>query len=561
MKILRALLLAFFILSIPSYSLALFTPNNKVGIHLAVPNDDDIQRASDLTNATGGKWGYVTLVIQENDRSRDKWQQVFDKLREKKLIPIIRLATSPQGPVWKKPKGEDVKEWVSFLSSLNWVVKNRYVILFNEPNHGQEWGGAINPKEYTEVADIFSRELKKNNQDYFVMLAGLDAAAPSAAPAYQDEAVYLQGIVNEKPDIFKNIDGLSSHSYPNPGFAGGPAERGRNTVNNYDWELGYLKSLGVQKDLPVFITETGWSTTTKSPETVSDYLVSAYQNLWLPDDRVRAVTPFVLNYQAEPFLQFSWQKKDSTEMQPFYASVQALIKQEGQPEQIQKGKISLDLPKELFISSTYAFPIRLENKGQALWDNNDGYELRVSEGSLPNAFFSNIESIKPFSSGEVKLFLKTGVEKATNTVQIALYKGLTKIMDAGVWTYITGPLPKLTFEAPLLLKIRREKERVYEFQLFDAQEQLVFKKKDITIKNGEGVIEQIRNVYVAGKYRAVVLTEYYLPRQTYLRIHKDFNEVSFKPLIPGDFNKDGKFGLDDIGTAFKNPGLLLQFVP
>lgn len=549
----------FLLLAVPTH--ALFNPNNKVGIHLAIPSDEDIQNASDLTNATGGKWGYVTLVIQENDRNHDKWQQVFDKLREKRLIPIIRLATSPQGAVWRKPKPEDAKDWVSFLSSLNWVIRDRYVILFNETNHGQEWGGEVSPKEYAVVAETFAKELKKNNPDYFVMLAGFDSAAPSSPPNYQDEAAYLSEVINEKHDIFTYIDGLTSHSYPNPGFAGGPSDRGRNTVSSYDWELGYLKSLGVQKDLPVFITETGWPTSTTSPETIGDYLIRAYERLWLPDERVRAVTPFVLNYQSEPFLQFSWRKKDSSEMQPFFQTVQALIKQEGQPEQIQKGTINLDLPKELFISSTYAFPIQLENKGQALWDSEDGYELRVSEGAIADGFFANIESIKPFSTGEVNLFIKTGAEKTTNTVKIALYKGLTKIMDAGTWTYITGPLPKLTFEAPLLMKIRQDKERTYEFQLFDAQEQLVFKKKGISMKDGQGTIEQIRNVYVTGRYRAVLLTDYYLPRQTYIRVHKDFNEVVFKSLIPGDFNKDGTFSLEDIGALFKDPRLLLLLIP
>ena len=38
-------------------------PNNKVGIHLAVTSDEDIQKAADLTNSSGGKWGYVTIVI------------------------------------------------------------------------------------------------------------------------------------------------------------------------------------------------------------------------------------------------------------------------------------------------------------------------------------------------------------------------------------------------------------------------------------------------------------------------------------------------------------------
>jgi sugar phosphate isomerase/epimerase len=122
-------------------------PNNKYGIHLAQPEEADIKGASELVNSSGGKWGYVTLVIQDNDRNREKWQGVFEKLREAHLIPIIRIATHPEGASWKKPTVEEAKGWADFLNSLEWVVKDRYVILFNEPNHGAEWGGEANPDD------------------------------------------------------------------------------------------------------------------------------------------------------------------------------------------------------------------------------------------------------------------------------------------------------------------------------------------------------------------------------------------------------------------------------
>ena len=153
------------------------------------------------------------------------------------------------------------------------------------------------------------------------------------------------------------------------------------------------------------------------------------------------------------------------------------------------------------------------------------------------------------------------MHKAANQVKIALYKGLSKVMDVAVWNYITGPLPRLTFEAPLFFKLRQDPGRKYELQVFDPQERLVFRKRQITLQNGQGIIEQIRNVYVGGKYRAVILTDYYLPRQTYIRIHKDFNEITFKPMILGDFNKDGTLNAADFITLLRNPRLLLLFIP
>src|SRR3989338_4159495 len=170
--------------------------NNKFGIHLATPDDGDLDRAEQLLNSSGGRWGYVTLVIQENDRDLNKWQGVFDKLRERRLIPIIRLAASPDGENWRRPDVSEAQVWVDFLNKLHWVVENRYIILFNEPNHATEWGGTVDAENYAKVAEEFASKLKKENKDYFVMLAGLDASAPSQLPRYEDEEVFLKEVID-----------------------------------------------------------------------------------------------------------------------------------------------------------------------------------------------------------------------------------------------------------------------------------------------------------------------------------------------------------------------------
>ena len=117
------------ILIIPQtvYSFDENLPNNKFGIHLAVPDREDLIRAAELVNSSGGKWGYVPLVIQENDRDKKKWQEVFDQMRKLKLIPIIRLATQPQGGNWEAPSVDDIGGWIDFLQSLNWVVKDEEI--------------------------------------------------------------------------------------------------------------------------------------------------------------------------------------------------------------------------------------------------------------------------------------------------------------------------------------------------------------------------------------------------------------------------------------------------
>src|SRR4030043_2350029 len=85
-------------------------PNNKFGIHLAVPAYEDLEKAADLVNAYGD-WGYVTLVMQEDDLNKEKWQGVFNQARRLHLIPIIRLATSFENGHWRAPQTDEAPKW------------------------------------------------------------------------------------------------------------------------------------------------------------------------------------------------------------------------------------------------------------------------------------------------------------------------------------------------------------------------------------------------------------------------------------------------------------------
>src|SRR3989338_7374683 len=305
--------------------------NNKFGISLAQPNSEEFAKVKELVNSNGGDWGYATLIIEEKDKNKDKWQGIFNQLRTLHLIPIIRLATSAIGENWRRPEKQDAQSWADFLDSLNWVVKNRYVILFNEPNHGSEWGGEVDEKSYAEVSFEFAKKLKEKNPDFFIMLAGFDASAPSWAPGMEDEEVFLrEGFQGPslkvdpltRTDLIKYIDGWSSHSYPNPGFSGSPYAIGRGTVRTYEWELELLKQMGINKELPVFITETGWKR--GSEQVVAENFQITFENIWNIDDRVMAVTPFVLDYQGDQFLEFSWKKYSSQNFYQQYFTVQSM---------------------------------------------------------------------------------------------------------------------------------------------------------------------------------------------------------------------------------------------
>ncbi|MBI3366059.1 hypothetical protein HY041_00325 [Candidatus Roizmanbacteria bacterium] len=553
----------FFFLLIPKIVFAQ-VPNNKFGIHLAQPHHEDLKKAREMVNANGGDWGYVTLVMQEDDKNKEKWQEIFDLIREYHLIPIIRIATHPEGAHWRRPAKEEAQSWVDFLNSLHWVVKNRYVILFNEPNHGSEWGGMVDAYDFAESTKEFAEKLKAKNPDFFIMLGAIDASAPTSMPNYLGEEYFFENYFQKVTiqDFERLFDGLASHSYPNPAFSGTPWNTGRGTVKSYEWELGLLGRLGVNKKLPVFITETGWSADRLSRDTIASYFQIAYQNMWLLDDRVVAVTPFVFDYQGEPFLNFSWKMYQNEEYYPQYYTVQSLSKTKGEPEQIDTGEFLVDLPKELVANSNYHFKVKLRNRGQAIWDKKWNYELKIInyERTTLEYFASDIKSIRPYEETDTDLYIKTNDVVGKNSGKVVLAKDNKVILGIERWSFEIVPLPSLTFNVSLYPKLLTNGEQ-FEIQLFDEKEELVFKRGGIRVTRGIGRVKDVQNIIPGKKYRIVILNQYYLPRQSFITFHRGENIIRFKPMLPFDFNQNGHLDWGDFNKLIQNLKLIQLLFP
>lgn len=284
--------------------------NNKFGIHILFP--DEIGAAADLVNSNGGDWGYVIIPIQSGDRDLQKWQQFMIKAKSLHVIPIIRLATEGDyfnTQVWRKPNEADIIDFANFLNSLNWPIKNRYIVVFNEVNRSDEWGGSVNAEEYARLLSYTVSVFKSKSPDFFVISAGLDNAAPDKLPEYENEYSYLEDMNNAVPGIFNQIDGLSSHSYPNPGFSQPPTLTSKMGITSFIYERKLVKSMSV-KDLPVFITETGWSANQISDLSRADYYQTAFNNAW-SDNGIAAVTPFLLRANGS-FKEFSFIAEDGS---------------------------------------------------------------------------------------------------------------------------------------------------------------------------------------------------------------------------------------------------------
>ncbi len=377
----------------------LTTSNNKFGIHII--DGSEIENAADLVNSNGGEWGYVTFVIRQDERDHNKWQKIFDVCRRKKIIPIVRIATKIDGDKWEAPNLGEIDGWVNFLNSLNWVIQNRYVVIGNEPNHAKEWGGQIDPKAYTQYLREFSIKLKKVSPDFFVLNAGFDASA-SKTKETLGLIDFISGMLSEDSHIFSYIDGWVSHSYPNPSFSAPANLTGRGSIKSFDWEINYLKETkAIDRDLPIFILETGWRHSGEkkiksllTPDKVSERIKYSIDNVW-NDPRIVAITPFILNYNQDPFDEFSWKKPDGS-LWSFAQAYKDTPKIKGEPIQIQLGQIlSLFGPHYNPINNSFFGTVVLQNLGQTIWS--------TKSLSFYSPVFSNIsinliedENIEPY---------------------------------------------------------------------------------------------------------------------------------------------------------------------
>jgi len=371
--------------------------NNKVGIHIL--ETVEVEKASKLVNSSGGDWGYVTIVLRDDDMDKGKWQKFMDDCRRLHLVPIVRIATHPLELGWAKPEG--LEKWVDLLDSLNWPVKKQMVIIFNEPNHAKEWGGEVNPGEYAEVLEEMIGMFKEKNEDFFVMGAGLDQQADGNNGTMR-EVEFLNGMVGVVPEIFDMVNGWSSHSYPR-GFSGSVEGVGRASIRGYKWELEQ-----VEKELPVYITETGWGY--GSEEKKAENMVRAF-SIWEGDERVEAVTPFVLNYPAAPFEKFSWFGADG-EPSGVYEKVLGVSKIAGDVEQVESYEV-VDFRLAEILPTEYEAKgkIRLKNTGQWIMGEKN-CEFRIANLELGIESLRLNSLVYPGEEIELEFEVKTGTESA-----------------------------------------------------------------------------------------------------------------------------------------------------
>lgn len=298
----RKLIISSVLLLLVTTPVVAYDPPTKLGVHILEP--EEVDQASELLP----NGGYVTVPIRLDQLQEDRWQQFFDSASRSSLTPILRLATSFDGTNWTKPTRRDVVTFSQFLSSLDWHSDELRVIAFNEPNHAAEWGGAVDPDDYGETLTFLTNWFRTEPRKYLVLGAGLDVAA-QATRTSMSGYTFLDRLLSEFPDTLRELDGWVSHAYPNPHFAGSPADIHKQSVRSYEFELKKLSSK-LNKEFPVYITETGWDGTKLSDTRIARNFKTVFEDIWNPDDRIMTVTPFLLSAQEGPFVNFSLVDQD-----------------------------------------------------------------------------------------------------------------------------------------------------------------------------------------------------------------------------------------------------------
>lgn len=288
-----------------------------LGIHILNTYEVDDTVRLLKTDLNRDKWSYVTIPFALKDiENLDEWQSFFNKCRDQKLIPIVRLSSRVENGAWTAPTKREIVDLTNALSTLEWPTDERIVIVFNETNHAKEWGNTIEPEEYADTFMFAAQWLRTEGKGYVILPAAMDLAAPNGLVT-MEAFTYWKRALAARPEMIEYMDGWNSHSYPNPGFSSSPYRNTKDSLRGFQHELNFIAQY-TDKELPVYITETGWVENRYTLPRLAYYYEYAQKHIW-SDTRVKAVTPFLLRGAPGPFTAFSFIDERGNQTRQFEA--------------------------------------------------------------------------------------------------------------------------------------------------------------------------------------------------------------------------------------------------
>lgn len=304
------------------------TPNNIVGLNLArLHQPQFISVASDIANANGGSWGYVTILLTREDRDLPtatyELQQLLDRCFEAKLQPIVRVATAfdMESGIWDRPTEDEPGRWRWLFEQVRWPNRLVWIIPANEPNLAREWGGAVDVLSYAHYLEQFLDTFAGVDR-FRVVNAPLNLSNPHQPPAMRDAFDFLSEHIDLTPDVFERLPAWASNSYRVDGFGDGA----RFTHRGYEVEL---EAIG--RDMPVIVSESGVLNRQNEDE-VAQFFVQAYRD-WQADRRVIAATPLFWDPDSDDHWMFTLDQKGNIQTDSAtYRALRSLPRVAGSPE-------------------------------------------------------------------------------------------------------------------------------------------------------------------------------------------------------------------------------------
>ncbi len=316
-------------------------PVNPFGIGLVGPGDTN---QWNLTADLVGHGGHIKLIfpgIDLNTNGPDSsWVTAVQESYNRDLVPVIRL-----GPHWGDRHIRNMADDASRTTYTNIAQRYAQVVaglplragwplyleVHNEPNLCYEWechpgetpSNPNAPAGWMHYADM-AHEYAYFLRDVADALHALGdprirvlngALAPGGAVTCEcDGSGYTAGITaldfitemtTAVPGIWSQLDGWASHAYPAEGLGWGFFVAYSASMPGLLFFEHELTAIGMT--LPVFITETGWTTdagANGSRQDIANWTVDAYNHPWLTHPDIAAVMPFML--QDGGWEAFAW---------------------------------------------------------------------------------------------------------------------------------------------------------------------------------------------------------------------------------------------------------------
>ena len=516
--------------------------NNKIGVHLISPTDEEIAEACrSLANANGGSGGKLTLTLVKGIDT-GTLQRFHDIARNEQCMFIHPIKNSFDDPYWKPLDESTINYFVDLFKNIRPSTKYLYVVLGNEVNRGDEWGGECDPAGYAHIARSAAEKLKLNVPNIQIGLAGLDAYAPNGG-FYCSRDYFLREVVKAEPSLINDyIDFQVVHEYPDADMTG-------SLRSLWKSEKAVLADLGVKKDLPVVISEIGWRRHRGLTDIVAaQRLYHAVERL-NAEPQIWAITPFVYKYCGQPFDDFSLVNCDNNMPTTGFNFLADLPKVKGDPEHIYQAKVQTSLLNELIENTDYEFEIQVANQGTDIWRGINGdYSLKLF-GPDVHSSFTSFYRVRPDGILRTTLRINPGILQGCPEFKAALLKGGRVVHELFTMQPCIVPQPTATMNISTFPG--KKYDGVGELQVFNTLEEIIFRKQ-VPVTHGIADIGPITGVRFEDEYRIVWLSPGSLPVQIVeARFHKGNNEFTPPLLLPLDSDKDGALSLSDIIAGFR----------